>query len=112
MEGPGPAPGPGIVPTEFVLPLSGPRVRISEPLQPTPGSQPLPRPLGFLTPWRTRPRMQAPAQQRRMKIASAIAGLVGLALISFLIALCASRSSSTTPVTHDASVIAVATAAD
>ncbi|MEO8551078.1 MAG: protein kinase [Kofleriaceae bacterium] len=101
--------GPAIVPTEFVLPLSGPRMRISEPLQPTPGSQPLPRPFGFLTPWRTRPRMMPPAQQRRMKIASAIAGLVGLALISFLIALCASRSSSTVPVVHDAPLIAVAT---
>jgi len=101
--------GPGVVPTEFVLPLSGPRVRISEPLQPTPGSQPLPRPLGFLTPWRTRPRMQSPAQHRRMKIASAVAGLVGLALISFLIALCASRSPSTAPAVRDAATqIAIA----
>ena len=83
-------------PTEFVSPLSGPRVRISDPLPAPPAGPLAPRTFSFFTPWRTRPRLVAPPddsrRQRQIRIASAIAGLVGLALISFLVALCASRS--------------------
>ncbi|HET9993412.1 MAG TPA: protein kinase [Kofleriaceae bacterium] len=81
-----------IIPTEFVAPLSGPRPRISE--APAPALPPRPRTLALLTPWRTRPRMPAPdeSRRRRIRIASAIAGLVGLMVISFSIALCASRT--------------------
>lgn len=116
MSGPGPGvnpkptSGPGVVPTDFVSPLSGPRVRISEPLPPS-GAQPAQpvRSFGFFTPWRTRPRMTPPAdprRQKRIRIASAIAGLLGLALMSFLIALCASRTHNTSA-PKDAAVVAV-----
>jgi serine/threonine protein kinase len=105
-----PIPNPVVVPTDFVSPLSGPRVRISEPLPPS-GSQPaLPqRSFGLFTPWRTRPRMTPPVdprRQRQIRIASAIAGLLGLALMSFLIALCASRAHGTSA-PKDAAVVAV-----
>jgi serine/threonine-protein kinase len=105
-----PMPNPGIVPTDFVSPLSGPRVRISEPLPP---SSPQPaqseRSFGLFTPWRTRPRMTPPVdprRQRQIRIASAIAGLLGLALMSFLIALCASKTHGTSA-PKDAAVVAV-----
>ncbi|HEY6038323.1 MAG TPA: PEGA domain-containing protein, partial [Kofleriaceae bacterium] len=80
-----PAPYPGRpsaqLPTEFVSPLSGPRAQLDAP----PASRPLaPSPHDV--------------RQRRIRIASAIAGLVGLMLISFTIALCASRSRKKIPV--------------
>ena len=98
LDRPHPMPGrPAIVPTEFVSPLSGPRVRVSEPLPPSGAMQPLPgpRPLSaFLTPWRARPPMPGSPEQHahseQMRVAIAIASLVGIALISFVIALAAS----------------------
>ena len=104
-----------IIPTEFVAPLSGPRPRISE--APPSVSLPRPRTLRFLTPWRTRPRMEAPPdpRQRRIRIASAIAGLVGLMLISFTVALCASRTHGKAPVAttgRDASLLIALEPAD
>jgi serine/threonine protein kinase len=86
-------------PTAFVTPLSGPRIRVSEPLTPSGAMQPLPgpRPLSaMLTPRQERSPMPGVGQRtrsKRMRVATAIAallGLVGLALISFLIALAAS----------------------
>jgi hypothetical protein len=47
-----------------------------------------------------------PRRQRRIRIASAIAGLLGLALMSFLIALCASRTHGTSA-PKDAAIVAV-----
>jgi len=86
------------LPTEHVSPLSGPRPRVEGP-EVAPIQQSRPRTLGFLTPWRTRPHMPAPLdpRQRRIRIATAIAGLVGLMLISFTIALCASRKHPRAP---------------
>jgi len=88
------------LPTEHVSPLSGPRARVEGAPEAAPIQQSRPRTLGFLTPWRTRPHMPAPLdpRQRRIRIASAIAGLVGLMLISFTIALCASRKHAKPPV--------------
>ena len=91
------------LPTEHVSPLSGPRAQLDGPA-PHPVQQSRPRTLGFLTPWRTRPHQPAPLdpRQRRIRIATAIAGLVGLMLISFTIALCASRSHKKVPVAEPA----------
>ncbi len=98
LDRPQPMPGgPAFVPTEFVSPLSGPRVRVSEPLPPSGAMQPLPGPRpfsAFLTPWRARPPMPGsspePHPSQQMRVAIAIAALVGIALISFVIALAAS----------------------
>ena len=90
-----------VVPTEFGSPLSGPRVRVSEPLPPSGAMQPLPGPRSsstFLTPWRARQPMAggSPEQHdqhehsKQMRVAITIAALVGIALISFVIALAAS----------------------
>jgi hypothetical protein len=94
------------LPTEFVSPLSGPREQLDG--SPIPPAAPRPRTLGFLTPWRTRPRMPAPldARQRRIRIATAVAGLVGLMVISFSIALCASsHRHGQSPAAGDASLL-------
>ncbi|MFT3698493.1 MAG: protein kinase [Kofleriaceae bacterium] len=116
---PVPARQPFPLSTALVPPLSGPNVRISDPIPPSGGMNALgsgpqqpPNPLGFLNPWRTRPRMQDPVAQRQMRIASAIAGLVGLALISFLVALCATRSHKTVPPAKQDGAIAMTVVAD
>ncbi|CAN5241171.1 hypothetical protein BH11MYX1_BH11MYX1_42710 [soil metagenome] len=100
----------------FVIPLSGARIRVSEPLPPSGAMQPLPgpRPLSaFLTPWRERPPMPGIRPQplsKQMRVAITIAALVGLALISFVIALAASRHHQrvgSTPAKTDAAATVV-----
>ncbi|MEO6774954.1 MAG: serine/threonine-protein kinase [Kofleriaceae bacterium] len=74
--------------TDFVAPLSDPLPRPSEARLPVSADRS--HALGFLR-WRARPR--------RIRIATAIAGLLGLAAISFSVALCASRSHGHAPMT-------------
>jgi serine/threonine protein kinase len=91
--------------TDFVVPLSGPQnMRISEPLPPS-SVHPAQVARRFLTPWRAHPTGD-PRREQRIRIAWSIAGLVGLMTISFMVALCATRShNATVTATNDAAPI-------